>query len=101
MMYRCVMSEHALSLLLGQSIELVTFSAEDRAGHVTESWSESCIVDNTPPTQGHVTVGGLYQKPYVASSELLVYWEGVEDKESGIKQLEVSVCMTVHASIIN
>ena len=64
-------------------------SAEDRVGHVTEAWSERVIIDSTPPSVGHVAAGTITEENFVPGHELPVHWEGVEDRESGIKNIEV------------
>ncbi|KAK7483107.1 hypothetical protein BaRGS_00025675, partial [Batillaria attramentaria] len=64
--------------------------AEDRVGHVTEVWSESAIMDDTPPSVGRVLATGA-REHFIPGPTLLVRWEGVEDNESGIKLLQVAV----------
>ncbi|KAK7496778.1 hypothetical protein BaRGS_00011987, partial [Batillaria attramentaria] len=68
-----------------------TVKAENRLGHVTEVWSESVVVDNTPPTVGHVTAGETTRENFVAGPKLQIQWEGVADNESGIQLVEVAV----------
>ncbi|KAK7496776.1 hypothetical protein BaRGS_00011985 [Batillaria attramentaria] len=70
---------------------IATVRAEDRLGHVTEIWSESVIVDNTPPTVGHVAAGETTRENFVAGPNLPVRWEGVLDEESGIQLVEIAV----------
>ncbi|KAK7496758.1 hypothetical protein BaRGS_00011967, partial [Batillaria attramentaria] len=67
---------------------IATVRAQDRVGHVTEVWSDSVIIDNTPPTVGHVAAGATTRDNFVPGPELVVRWDGVEDNESGIKLME-------------
>ncbi|XP_070207962.1 uncharacterized protein [Littorina saxatilis] len=70
---------------------VATVRAQDRVGHVTESWSAEVIVDNTPPTVGLVAAGTISPERFLSGHELAVFWEGVEDKESSIESIEVSL----------
>ncbi|KAK7493722.1 hypothetical protein BaRGS_00015051, partial [Batillaria attramentaria] len=67
---------------------VATVRAQDRVGHVTEVTSEPVVIDSTPPTIGHVTVGTEGAGRYVSGGELPIRWEGVEDNESGIESIE-------------
>ena len=70
---------------------ILSISAEDRVGHVTQVSSDSVIIDTTAPTIGHLAVGTMTQEKFVSAQELPVHWDGIEDKESGVKSLEVSI----------
>ena len=70
---------------------IFSISAEDRVGHVTQVSSDAVIIDTTTPTIGHLAIGTITQERFVSAKELPVHWDGVGDKESGIKHLEVSV----------
>lgn len=60
-------------------------------GHATQASSDPVVVDITPPTVGHVNAGTITHESYVPGPELSVHWDGVEDMESGIKTVQVSV----------
>ena len=64
-------------------------AAQDRVGHVTEAWSERVVIDKTPPIVGRLAAGTITTETFVPGHELPVHWEGVEDRESGIKSIEV------------
>ena len=68
---------------------LVTFSAGDRAGHEIEVSSDHVIIDTTPPVIAYVAAGTVTAEDFVAGHELPVHWGGVEDRESGIKNILV------------
>ena len=68
---------------------LVTFSARDRVGHETEVSSDRVIIDNTPPEVAYIVAGAVTAEDFVAGHELPVHWGGVEDLESGIKNILV------------
>ena len=65
------------------------FTAQDRVGHVTEAWSEHMIIDRTPPSVGRLAAGTITVEKFVSGHELPVHWESVEDRESGVKLIEV------------
>ncbi|KAK7101794.1 hypothetical protein V1264_020121 [Littorina saxatilis] len=77
-------------LLSGTSC-IATVIAEDRLGHKTEVSSNLVIIDNTPPGVAFVAAGTTTQSNFVAGVELPVHWEGVEDSESGVNSIEVSI----------
>ena len=74
---------------------IFSISAEDRVGHVTQVSSDAVIIDTTAPTVGHLAVGTITQERFVSAKELPVHWDGVGDKESGIKHLEISLSSLV------
>ena len=49
---------------------------------------------------GHLAVGTITPELFVSTKELPVYWDGIEDKESGIKHLEVSVSLLIVQSFV-
>ena len=79
---------------------IFSISAEDRVGHVTQVSSDAVIIDTTTPTIGHLAIGTITQERFVSAKELPVHWDGVEDKESGIKHLEVSVSLLIVQSFV-
>ena len=56
---------------------------------MTEAWSERVVIDKTPPIVGRLAAGTITAETFVPGHELPVHWEGVEDRESGIKTIEV------------
>ena len=70
----------------------IFFSAEDRLGRVTQVSSQPVVIDNTPPTVGHVTAGTTTSlgRQFVSGGELEVHWDSVKDEDSGLLSLEVS-----------
>ena len=73
-------------------MQLTIFSAEDRLGRVTQVSSQPVVIDNTPPTVGHVTAGTTASlgRQFVSGEELAVHWDSVKDEDSGLLSLEVS-----------
>ena len=71
---------------------LLTLSAEDRLGRVTQVSSQPVIIDNTPPTIGHVAAGTTTSlgRQFVSGGELEVHCDSVKDEDSGLLLTEVS-----------
>ena len=72
---------------------MVPFSAEDRVGHVTEV-SSQVVIDNTPPVVTYVAAGAVTQEQFISGQELIAHWVGVEDRESGVKSIQVTLSST-------
>ncbi|XP_070204014.1 uncharacterized protein [Littorina saxatilis] len=70
---------------------VATVRAQDRVRHVTEAASEHVIIDKTPPVVSHVAAGTVTHENFLLGQQIPVYWEGVEDTESGIQMIEVGV----------
>lgn len=63
--------------------------AYDHFGRHADAHSGGVIYDVTLPTMGRVLVDS--HNGYISSHRIVVEWENVEDKESGIRAIEVGI----------
>ncbi|XP_032233414.2 uncharacterized protein LOC5508728 isoform X2 [Nematostella vectensis] len=82
-------NESAASLGLINGVKYyVTVTSMNRANQNSRSCSDAFVFDNTPPQMGNIIIGSVsrHQKFIKAAESLIrIYWDGVDDRESGLK----------------
>lgn len=86
--------KYAMSKSLSSgTIVFITLSVTNGAGLTSEVVSPPLLIDTTPPSQGHVSVGNSTETKYIKSSDLInTQWHGFADNESGLRHFEWAIC---------